>query len=148
MTSEECLHRTNALIFTICCCCLVTKSYLTFLRPPRTVVHQASLTMGFPRQEYWSGLPFPFPGDLPNPETEPSSPGLADGFFALSQQGSPSGTGEHLTPAALLASPLREQSKTAERARRRWPKPRVCTRRRFYQYWFMLISIIDIDQHY
>ena len=45
--------------------------------------------MAFPRQEYWSGLPFPSPGDLPNPETESSSPGLADGFFPLSHQGSP-----------------------------------------------------------
>ena len=56
----ECLHRTNALIFTICCCSLVTNSYPTFLRPPRAVAHQAPLTMGFPRQEYWSGLPFPY----------------------------------------------------------------------------------------
>ena len=34
---------------------------------PWTVAHQAPLSMGFPRQEYWSGLPFPSPGDLPNP---------------------------------------------------------------------------------
>ena len=33
-------------------------------------------SMGFSRQEYWSGLPFPFPGDLPNPEIEPRSPAL------------------------------------------------------------------------
>ena len=39
-----------------------------------TVAHQASLPMGFSRQEYWSGLPFPSPGDLPNPGTEPRSP--------------------------------------------------------------------------
>jgi len=37
--------------------------------------------MGFPRQEYWSGLPFPSPGDLPNPGIETLSPGLAGGFF-------------------------------------------------------------------
>jgi len=37
--------------------------------------------MEFPRQEYWSGLPFPFPGDLPEPEIIPMSPALADGFF-------------------------------------------------------------------
>ena len=40
------------------------------------VVHQAPLSMGFPRQEYWSGLPFPSPGDLPDPGTEPTSPTL------------------------------------------------------------------------
>ena len=37
--------------------------------------------MGFPRQEYWSGLPFPSPGDLPDPGIEPMSPALAGGFF-------------------------------------------------------------------
>ena len=43
---------------------------------PWTVVYQASLSMGFSRQEYWSGLPFPSPGDLPNPGVEPRSPAL------------------------------------------------------------------------
>ena len=47
-----------------------------------TVAHQASLSMGFSRQEYWSGLPLPSPGDLPNdPGIEPASPSLADRFF-------------------------------------------------------------------
>ena len=40
---------------------------------PGTVAHVAPLSMGFPRQEYWSGLPFPSSGDLPNPETDPAS---------------------------------------------------------------------------
>ena len=48
---------------------------------PWTVAHQAHLSMGFPRQEYWSGLPFSSPGDLPDPGTEPSSPALAGEFF-------------------------------------------------------------------
>ena len=48
---------------------------------PWTVAHQAPLSMGFSRQEYWSGLPFPPPGDLPHPGIEPASPVLADGFF-------------------------------------------------------------------
>ena len=51
---------------------------------PWTVARQASLSMGFSRQEYWSGLPCPLPGDLPNPETEPASPvspEMAGGFF-------------------------------------------------------------------
>ena len=51
------------------------------LRPPWTVAHQALLSMGFFRQEYGSGLPFPPPGDLPDPGTEPRSPALqADSF--------------------------------------------------------------------
>ena len=48
---------------------------------PWTVAHQAPLRMGFPGQEYWSGLPFPSPGDLPNPGIEPKSPALAGSFF-------------------------------------------------------------------
>ena len=43
---------------------------------PWTAAHQAPPSMGFSRQEYWSGLPFPPPGDLPNPGTEPRSPAL------------------------------------------------------------------------
>ena len=41
-----------------------------------TVANQAPLSMGFPRPEYWSGLPFPFPADLPNPGIEPRSSAL------------------------------------------------------------------------
>ena len=40
---------------------------------PWTVVHQAPLSMGFSRQEYWNGWPFPSPGDLPDPGIEPTS---------------------------------------------------------------------------
>ena len=43
---------------------------------PRTVAYQAPPSIGFSRQEYWSGLPFPSPGDLPNPGIEPRSPAL------------------------------------------------------------------------
>ena len=51
---------------------------------PWTVAHQAPLSVGFPRQEYWSALPCPPPGDLPDPGMEPvspASPALAGGFF-------------------------------------------------------------------
>ena len=51
---------------------LVTKSCLT-LATPWTVASQAPLSMGFSRQEYWSGLPYPTPGDLPDPGIEPAS---------------------------------------------------------------------------
>ena len=54
---------------------LVTKSCLTLVTP-WTVACQTLLSMGFSRQEYWSGLPFPFPGDLPDPGIEPGSPAL------------------------------------------------------------------------
>ena len=52
---------------------LIAKSCLT-LATPWTVARQAPLSMGFPKQEYWSGLPFPSPGDLLNPGIEPRSP--------------------------------------------------------------------------
>ena len=55
-----------------------------------TVVHQALLFMEFSRQEYWSGLTFPFPGDLPNPGIElvfPVSPALASRFFTTEPHG-------------------------------------------------------------
>ena len=49
---------------------------------PRTVACQAPLSMGFSRQEDWSGLPFPSPGDLPDPGIKPGSPALqADSLF-------------------------------------------------------------------
>ena len=54
---------------------LVAKSYLT-LATPWTVACQVLLSMGFSRQEYQSRLPFPSPGDLPDPGIEPKSPGL------------------------------------------------------------------------
>ena len=56
---------------------------------PWTVVCQASLFMGFPRQEYWCGLPFPSPEDLPNPGIKPASPALAGGFFTTEPPGKP-----------------------------------------------------------
>ena len=58
-----------------CGCGLVAKSCLT-LATPETVACKAPLYMGFPRQEYWSGLPFLSPGDLPSPGIEPGSPAL------------------------------------------------------------------------
>ena len=54
---------------------------------PWCVAHQTPLSMGFSRQAHWSGLPFPPPGDLPNPGIKPmslTSPALADGFFTTS----------------------------------------------------------------
>ena len=50
---------------------------------PWTVAHQVPLSMGFSRQEYWSGSPFPSPGDLPDPGTKPAFPALVDRFIRL-----------------------------------------------------------------
>ena len=70
-------------------CVLHAQSCLTLVTP-WTVVHQVPLSMGFFRQEYWSGLPFPPPGDFPNPRIESlslASPALAGGFFTTAPLG-------------------------------------------------------------
>ena len=57
---------------------------LLFVSPTWTVAYQAPLSIGFSRQEYWSGLPFPSPGDLPDSGIKPTplvSPELASRFF-------------------------------------------------------------------
>ena len=51
-------------------------SHVRLFATPWTVAYQVPLSMGFSRQYYWSGLPFPSPGDLPNTGTEPRSPAL------------------------------------------------------------------------
>ena len=58
---------------------------------PWTVAYQAPLPMGFSRLGYWSGLPLPSPGDLPNPGIEPRLPHCRQTLYRLSHQGSPDG---------------------------------------------------------
>ena len=58
---------------------------------PWTVACQASLSVGFPRQEYWSGLPFPPPGNLPNPGIEPMSLALQADSLLSEPPGKPPG---------------------------------------------------------
>ena len=70
LIKEGCLCRVNPVYF---CPALWDSMDCS---PPAPSVH------GVPRQEYWSGLPFPSPGDLPNPGIEPMSPALAGGFLA------------------------------------------------------------------
>ena len=56
------------------CVCVKSLSSVRLFETPWTVAYQAPLSMGFSRQEYWSGLPFPSPGDRPNPGIKPGSP--------------------------------------------------------------------------
>ena len=59
-------------------------SHVQLFATPWTVAYQAPPSMGFSRQEYWSGLPFPSPGDFPNPGIKPRSPALqADSLTAV-----------------------------------------------------------------
>ena len=67
--------------------CVLMFSHVQLIAIPRTLFHQAPLSMGFSKHEYWSGLPFPPPEDLPDPGIEPASlmsPALAGGFFTTS----------------------------------------------------------------
>ena len=88
-----------------CCCCLVGKSCLTLVTL-WTIAHQAPLSVEFPHQEYWSGLPLHPPGDLPDPEMESMSPALADGFFTIKPQGKPTNRIQYTASSKLKPFPL------------------------------------------
>ena len=80
-------------IYTIyICVCAQSLSRVWLFVTPRTVAHQAPLSIGFLSQEYWNGLPFLPPGDLPDPGIEPASlasPALAGVFFTTAPPGKP-----------------------------------------------------------
>ena len=63
---------------------------------PRTVAYRAPPSMGFSRQEYWSGLSFPSPGDLPDPGIEPGSPALRANALPSEPQGKPVQSPSHV----------------------------------------------------
>ena len=68
-------------------CVLSRFSHAGLFAIPWPVAHQAPVSMVFPRQEYWSGLPFPTPRDLPDPGIELVSPALAAKFFTTAPPG-------------------------------------------------------------
>ena len=75
-----------SLPFVVCCSLVITSdSFLT----PWNVACQAPRSIGFSRKEYWNGLPFVLPGDLPDPEIEPPSAKLLVDYLPLSNQESP-----------------------------------------------------------
>ena len=69
--------------------CVKSLSRVRLFATPWTIAHQTPLSMGFSRQEYWSGLPFPSPGDLPNPGIEPGSPALQADALSSEPPGKP-----------------------------------------------------------
>ena len=83
LTGYECVH--------VCVCACVLSPVRLFVTS-WTVAHQVPMSMEFSRQEHWSGLPFSFPGDLPDPgikPTSPASPGLVGRFFTIEPSGKP-----------------------------------------------------------
>ena len=96
---------------------------------PWTVAHQAPLTMEFSSQEYWSGLPFPLPGNLPHPGTEPVSavsPALAGWFFTTEPPGN--------LWVNLIKAPLFHQIEGFEKA-----ESNVCFSLPMY-IWYLAVS--------
>ena len=79
--SRTCFWKIVVIVWSLSC--------VQLLKTPWTVAPEAPLSMGFPRQEYRSGLPCPSPGDLPDPGTEPVSPALAGTFFTTEPVGKP-----------------------------------------------------------
>ena len=76
-----------------------------------TITCQALLSIGFPRQEYWSGLSFPPPGNHPDPDVEPVSPVLAGGFFTTESPGKLQSQGwNYYLGASLIAQLVKEFS--------------------------------------
>ena len=87
--------------------CVVCETCPTLFSTPWTTACQAPLSVGFPRQEYLEGLPFPFPGDLPDPEIKPASSALP-----LSHRGSPLGRFKWLNTEKCLEEGLAQSHNT------------------------------------
>ena len=73
----------------LACVLAESPSHVQLFETPQTIAHQAPLSIGSSRPEYWSGLPFPSPGDLPDPGIKPVSPALAGGFLTTAPPGKP-----------------------------------------------------------
>ena len=88
------------------CVCACSFSCVRFFVTLWTVASQGPLSMGFSRQEYWSGLPFPSPGDLPDPGIKPASSALASGFFTTKLQVSLCLHAKSLQSCPILCDPM------------------------------------------
>ena len=120
--------------FAYICCSLFSSQVVSDSATPWTAAWQGSLSMGFSRQEYWSGLPFPSPGDLPNQRLNPHLLHWQVGSLLLSHQGStswhielprPGGPGIEPLPPALEAESTRKALCQVITAARRLAMKRV-----------------------
>ena len=93
------LQAANKISKLTACMCIHDQSLspVRLFANPCTVAHQALRSMEFSRQQYWRQLPFPTPGDLPNPGIEPLSPALAGGFFTAVSPGKPKLTADYVS---------------------------------------------------
>ena len=122
-----------------------------------TIAHQAPLSIGFPRQEYWSGLPFPSPGDLPDPEIEPRSsalqvdslpsepPGkLSDMMKKSNRQAKVKRIQHHQTSFTINAKGTSPDRKHKRRKRPTQDKPKAIKKLVIGSY--ILISILNVNR--
>ena len=97
----------EAVYICVCVCvwsaCTHNQSFQFFVTP-WIAAHQVPLSMGFPRQEYWSGLPCPTPGALPQPKKRTCVPALAGRFFTTVPPGKATGEGDGLLETPLDSS--------------------------------------------
>ena len=92
LTLNICILKREGILNHMCTCVLSRFSHVRLLATPWTVAHQAPLSMGFSRQEFWGGLPCPPPGDLPDPGMEtasPVAPALTGRLFSTESPGKP-----------------------------------------------------------
>ena len=105
----------------LCACVPSSFSRVWLFATPWSVAHQAALSMGFPRWEYWSGLPCPPPGDLPDPGIEPLSPALQVDSFPLSHWEPAMATFISISQMRKLRQEGLGHSSKSTTARKRWP---------------------------
>ena len=81
-------------------------SHVRLFVTPWTVAHQAPPSMGFSRQEYWSGVRFPSPGDLPDPGIKPRSPALQADALTSEPPGKPPKSKQNLSSITMISTLL------------------------------------------
>ena len=120
----------------------VTQSCPT-LCDPWTVAHQAPPSMGFSRQEYWRGLPFPSPGDLPNPGMKPRSPTLQAYALTSAPPGKPIGVGS----LSLLQGIFMTQESNQGLLHCTWILYQLSYEGSLYWYEWYLLLYLNINYH-
>ena len=103
--------RTNLWTVSALCCAVLSPTVLPDSATPRTVTRQAPLSMGFSKQESWSRLPRPPPGDLSNPGIEPRSPVLQADSLLSEPSGKPKNAGVGSLPLLQGNFPIQEWSR-------------------------------------
>ena len=122
---------------------MILLSCVQLLATPWTVAYQAPWSMGFSRQGYWSGLPFPSPGDLPNPGIIPGSPALQTDALPSEPLGKPDeklGSFKNLRPLSVANVP---DFLLGEKRKNKQTKEKQCARREAQAHTRVLMSSLS-----